>query len=77
MRYSARASRITRAARIATPGDVEAFADALVHLLDDADVRARMGKAGRVRASAFAWPRIAEQTLAVYHRLVTGRRESA
>ena len=66
-----------RQALMMPPGDVDAFADALARLLDDADLRARMGKAGRVRASAFAWPRIAEQTLAVYHRLVTGRRESA
>jgi phosphatidylinositol alpha-mannosyltransferase len=59
------------------PGDVSEFANALVRLLDDADLRARMGQAGRAHASAFAWPRIAEQTLAVYDRLVTGRRESA
>jgi phosphatidylinositol alpha-mannosyltransferase len=59
------------------PGDVSAFADALVRVLGDADLRAGMGKAGRVRASAFAWPRIAEQILAVYDRLVSGRRESA
>jgi phosphatidylinositol alpha-mannosyltransferase len=59
------------------PGDAIAFADALVRVLDDSDLRARMGQAGRTRASAFAWPRIAEQTLAVYDRLVNGRRESA
>lgn len=66
-----------RQALMTPPGDVEAFANALARLLDDPDLRTRMGKAGRVRASAFAWPRIAEQTLAVYHRLVSGRRENA
>jgi glycosyltransferase involved in cell wall biosynthesis len=59
------------------PGDVTALADALVRVLDDAALRARMGKAGRVRAAAFAWPRVAEQTLAVYDRLVNGRRKRA
>jgi phosphatidylinositol alpha-mannosyltransferase len=59
------------------PGDVQAFADALARVLEDDALRARMGRAGRMRASAFAWPRIAEQTLAVYERLVSGRRESA
>jgi phosphatidyl-myo-inositol alpha-mannosyltransferase len=58
------------------PGDATAFADALERVLQDEALRARMGKAGRKRASAFAWPRIAEQTLAVYERLVSGRRES-
>lgn len=66
-----------RQALMTPPGDVEAFADALARLLVDSALRTRMGMAGRVRASAFAWPRIAEQTLAVYHRLVTGRRENA
>jgi phosphatidyl-myo-inositol alpha-mannosyltransferase len=58
------------------PGDVSAFADALVRVLQDPDLRARMGRAGQARASAYAWPRVAEQTLAVYHRLVHGRRAS-
>jgi phosphatidylinositol alpha-mannosyltransferase len=59
------------------PGDVTALAEAVVRVLDDAALRARMGKAGRVRAAAFAWPRVAEQTLAVYERLVNGRRKRA
>lgn len=57
------------------PGDATAFADALARLLQEPHLRARLGRAGRARASAFAWPRIAEQTLAVYDRLVSGRRE--
>jgi phosphatidylinositol alpha-mannosyltransferase len=59
------------------PGDVAALADALIRVLDDRDLRARMGRAGQVRASAFAWPRIAEQTLAVYDQLVGRRREKS
>jgi phosphatidylinositol alpha-mannosyltransferase len=59
------------------PGDVGALADAFERVLEDDALRMRMGNAGRKRASAFAWPRIAEQTLTVYERLVTGRREGA
>jgi glycosyltransferase involved in cell wall biosynthesis len=59
------------------PGDVGALTDALSRILGDDALSARMGSAGRKRASAFAWPRIAEQTLAVYEQLVSGRRESA
>jgi phosphatidylinositol alpha-mannosyltransferase len=59
------------------PGDATALADALVRVLGDAALQARMGKAGQARASAFAWPRVAEQTLAVYDQLVNGRRERA
>lgn len=58
------------------PGDVGAFADALARVLDDAVLRARMTEAGPVRARGFAWPRIAEQTLAVYQRLLSGTRAS-
>jgi phosphatidylinositol alpha-mannosyltransferase len=59
------------------PGDVTAFADALARVLEDPDLRARMGRAGQARASLYAWPRVAEQTLAVYDRLVQGRRATA
>jgi phosphatidylinositol alpha-mannosyltransferase len=66
-----------RQALLTPPGDAGALADALTRVLEDDALRKRLGSAGRNRASAFAWPRIAEQTLAVYERLVSGRRESA
>lgn len=56
------------------PGNVEAFADALVDVLSDPVRRDRMGAAGHARAQEFAWPRIAEQTLAIYGRVLAGRR---
>ena len=59
------------------PGDATGLGDALIRVLEDRDLRARMGRAGQARASAFAWPRIAEQTLAVYDQLVSGRREKS
>jgi phosphatidylinositol alpha-mannosyltransferase len=51
------------------PGDPQALADALRDMLADGDARVRMGAAGREAAKRYAWPRIAEQTLAVYERV--------
>jgi len=46
--------------------DVEALAGAIIRLLTDADLRARMGAAGRARAAAFSWTNVAAQVRAVY-----------
>ncbi len=48
----------------------EAWADAIVALLDDRSRRVEMGAAGRRKAETYAWPRIAEQVTAVYRRVV-------
>jgi phosphatidyl-myo-inositol alpha-mannosyltransferase len=58
--------------RLVAPGDPDALAAALAELLADADLRARLGEAGRREAARFAWPRVAEQVLAVYERAVAG-----
>lgn len=55
----------------------EALAVALVHLLADAALRARLGQAGRRRAEQFAWSVIAQRTLAYYERLLRGVRQPA
>ena len=39
-----------------TPGDSKAFAAAIDRLLDDADLRSRMGTAARLRAEQRTWP---------------------
>ena len=45
------------------------IAGALVELLKDPGLRARMGAAGRTLVtSRYTWPRIAEYCLAAYHR---------
>jgi glycosyltransferase involved in cell wall biosynthesis len=48
-------------------GDITAFADAVERLLDDEELRRRLGAAGRRRAEAYlAWPRVTELTLEAY-----------
>ena len=48
----------------------EAWADAVLALLDDRSRRVEMGAAGRRKAETYAWPRIAEQVTQVYRRVV-------
>lgn len=56
------------------PGDPHAFADSLAHLLADAKKRKKMGNAGRKRTvEVFDWQRIADQTKALYDRLLYSR----
>jgi glycosyltransferase involved in cell wall biosynthesis len=55
------------AALLVDPLDVDAIAGAIQRLLDDADLRARLGAAARVRAATFTWARTAEATVAAYH----------
>jgi phosphatidylinositol alpha-mannosyltransferase len=55
---------------LVAPGDAAALADAIDELLSDESARLRMGAAGRAEAEQYAWPRIAERTLAVYERVL-------
>jgi glycosyltransferase involved in cell wall biosynthesis len=49
------------------PGDDAALADALTRLLDDGELRRRLGEAGRARARAeFSVERMTAQTVEVY-----------
>jgi len=57
------------AALYAQPGDVQDFADKLLQLLDDDDLRARMGAEGRRRVEqALAWEHQEAALLAAYER---------
>ncbi len=58
------------AGRLVPPGDVGALAAALADLLGDAELRRRMGEAGRRESARYAWPRIAERVLEVYERVL-------
>ena len=49
--------------------DPAIWADATIALLADPPRREAMSRCGLVTASRFAWPRVADQTLAVYERV--------
>jgi glycosyltransferase involved in cell wall biosynthesis len=57
--------------RLVEPRDVDGLASALADLTEDAALRAGMGERGRARAcERFAWPAIAERTVALYRELL-------
>lgn len=55
------------------PQDEQAIALSLVRLLSDADLRARMGRAGRKRAEEFSWDKVAGRVLAFYEQARVAR----
>lgn len=58
-------------AGMVVPLEVDALAAALLEVLSDDDARRRMGDVGRdLVRSRFTWPRIAEQTIAVYQGIL-------
>ncbi len=54
------------------PLDVEAWTEAIIKVVNDEHLRARMRHAGRARAAMFTWERTARATLAVYRRVLGG-----
>lgn len=52
------------------PKDSEALADAIIYLLENEDVRDKMGKNGKKKVEGYSWKRIAEGTEMVYEGLV-------
>ena len=58
------------AAHYFDPGDVQAMADAINEVLTDQQLRQRLVEAGRIQAAKYSWQRTAEQTLAVYNRVL-------
>lgn len=59
-------------ALVVPPGDADALADALVRLLGDVALRERLRRGGRETARAFTPARMAQETLAVYARVLSG-----
>jgi phosphatidyl-myo-inositol alpha-mannosyltransferase len=53
---------------LAEPSDPQALALALVRVLADRDLRARLGAQGRLSAQKYDWPNVAAQVLEVYER---------
>lgn len=57
------------------PGDLRGLGDAIIGLLDDPDLRRRMGSSGRKRVEGYTWEETARVTLEEYERALnrTGR----
>ena len=56
--------------RLVRPGAIHAFAEALRSYIADADLRARHGLAGELRAQDFSWDRINQAVADTYLRLI-------
>ena len=56
------------------PGDEEGLAAALSELLRDPEQRRQMAGKGRRRVQEYGWPRVAQQVLSYYERLLHERR---
>lgn len=50
--------------------DAAPWSEAMLRVLDDPDLRARLAVAGRARAARFDWPPLARQLGDVYHRVL-------
>jgi len=55
---------------LVTPGDWRAFARAIARLLASPGLQGAMRQAGPERARSFAWPRIVQENLTLYRRLI-------
>lgn len=60
------------AAHYFDPLDVQAMADAINEVLTDKELWQRLIDAGAAQAAQYSWQRTAEQTLAVYDRVLNG-----
>jgi glycosyltransferase involved in cell wall biosynthesis len=60
------------AARYFDPYDVGAIADAIRAVWTDGDLQAEMRQRGMAQAARFSWKRAAEETSALYERLLAG-----
>jgi len=53
---------------VVPPTDVEALADAMVRMVNDAALRGQLAEQGLVHARGFSWDRAARETLEAYRR---------
>jgi glycosyltransferase involved in cell wall biosynthesis len=62
------------AALLFDPASADAIRDAIVRVLGDPALAARLADRGRARAARFTWRRTAEATMACYRQAIAGRR---
>ena len=62
---------------LARPRDPNALAEALTRLVRDPELRASLAAQGRIRVEHYGWPRVAQQVLSYYERLLDTRRYAA
>ena len=55
---------------LAEPRNPHAIAKAIIELLEDPERRVQMGQAGRLKAAAYDWPRVAQQVLDYYQNVL-------
>ena len=53
------------------PKDSEALAEAIIYLLENEDVREKMGQNGRDKVKDYSWDRIAKETEKVYYEVLS------
>ena len=56
---------------VAKRNDVNNLADAIIYLLENEDVREKIGKNARKKVEDYSWKRVAEETEKVYQRMLT------
>lgn len=64
---------VDAAAILFDPHSTEQMARAMLDLILDAELRARMERIGLQRAAQFSWDKTAQRTLEVYHEVANGR----
>ena len=61
-----------REALMVPRGDADALCNALVRLLDDAELRGQLGGTGRLRVAQYDWRHVTQQVLDVYREVLGG-----
>ncbi len=57
-------------AKLVEPGDIEALAEAMAEVMSQTDLRVDMAKRGITRAANFRWEKTAQETVAVYKKVM-------
>jgi glycosyltransferase involved in cell wall biosynthesis len=52
------------------PKDENALADVIIYLLENKDIRERMGRGGREKVERYSWEKIAKETEKIYEELI-------